>query len=121
MFIGVVALVLSGVTLCCTGHPPQVRTLASAGGPDNLVMLDPGKYKAKPRSYELTGDGTAAQMKWQVGEQEFEALMRMLDNLVGGGGCLEKIQLLVLFQLKVSCYFVRRMGVVARCVRTLRP
>uniref|UniRef100_A0A3B3SE51 Alpha-adducin n=1 Tax=Paramormyrops kingsleyae TaxID=1676925 RepID=A0A3B3SE51_9TELE len=59
----------------------QVRTLASAGGPDNLVMLDPGKYKAKPRSYELTGDGTGAQMKWQVGEQEFEALMRMLDNL----------------------------------------
>ncbi|OBS74297.1 hypothetical protein A6R68_15165 [Neotoma lepida] len=28
----------------------QVRTLASAGGPDNLVLLDPGKYKAKSRS-----------------------------------------------------------------------
>lgn len=60
----------------------QVRTLASAGGPDNLVMLDPGKYKARPRVPEPAGDGSAAHPKWQVGEQEYEALMRMLDNLV---------------------------------------
>ncbi|CAJ1070680.1 LOW QUALITY PROTEIN: alpha-adducin [Xyrichtys novacula] len=59
----------------------QVRTLASAGGPDNLVMLDPGKYKARPRVPEPAGDGSSTQPKWQVGEQEFEALMRMLDNL----------------------------------------
>ncbi|KAM3873769.1 alpha-adducin isoform 2-T2 [Diretmus argenteus] len=59
----------------------QVRTLASAGGPDNLVMLDPAKYKARPRVPEPVGDGTANHPKWQVGEQEFEALMRMLDNL----------------------------------------
>ncbi|KAL4617351.1 alpha-adducin-like isoform X2 [Arapaima gigas] len=59
----------------------QVRTLASAGGPDNLVMLDPAKYKARPRCPETTADGTGALTKWQVGEQEFEALMRMLDNL----------------------------------------
>uniref|UniRef100_A0A3Q3MKN1 Alpha-adducin n=1 Tax=Mastacembelus armatus TaxID=205130 RepID=A0A3Q3MKN1_9TELE len=59
----------------------QVRTLASAGGPDNLVMLDPGKYKSRPRVPELAGDGSSTQPKWQVGEQEFEALMRMLDNL----------------------------------------
>ncbi|KAM3599546.1 uncharacterized protein V6R79_007841 [Siganus canaliculatus] len=59
----------------------QVRTLASAGGPDNLVMLDPGKYKARPRVPEPAGDGSATHPKWQVGEQEFEALMRMLDNL----------------------------------------
>uniref|UniRef100_A0A8C9SMB5 Alpha-adducin n=1 Tax=Scleropages formosus TaxID=113540 RepID=A0A8C9SMB5_SCLFO len=59
----------------------QVRTLASAGGPDNLVMLDPAKYKARPRCPETTADGTGAHTKWQVGEQEFEALMRMLDNL----------------------------------------
>ncbi|XP_010740955.1 alpha-adducin isoform X11 [Larimichthys crocea] len=59
----------------------QVRTLASAGGPDNLVMLDPGKYKARPRVPEPAGDGSSAHPKWQVGEQEFEALMRMLDNL----------------------------------------
>ncbi|XP_074984178.1 alpha-adducin isoform X17 [Caretta caretta] len=58
----------------------QVRTLASAGGPDNLVLLDPGKYKAKSRSPESpAAEGTHP--KWQIGEQEFEALMRMLDNL----------------------------------------
>ncbi|KAM5271291.1 alpha-adducin [Ctenodactylus gundi] len=60
----------------------QVRTLASAGGPDNLVLLDPGKYKAKSRSPGApAGDGDGAPAKWQIGEQEFEALMRMLDNL----------------------------------------
>ncbi|XP_049645668.1 alpha-adducin isoform X2 [Suncus etruscus] len=60
----------------------QVRTLASSGGPDNLVLLDPGKYKAKPRSPgSPSGDGTISPPRWQIGEQEFEALMRMLDNL----------------------------------------
>ncbi|XP_033889738.1 alpha-adducin-like isoform X10 [Acipenser ruthenus] len=60
----------------------QVRTLASAGGPDNLVMLDPLKYKAKfPTSEPATGDANGSRPKWQIGEQEFEALMRMLDNL----------------------------------------
>ncbi|XP_054855821.1 alpha-adducin isoform X2 [Eublepharis macularius] len=60
----------------------QVRTLASAGGPDNLVLLDPCKYKAKSRCPESPeGEGTASHPKWQTGEQEFEALMRMLDNL----------------------------------------
>uniref|UniRef100_A0A8C0M3A2 Adducin 1 n=1 Tax=Canis lupus familiaris TaxID=9615 RepID=A0A8C0M3A2_CANLF len=60
----------------------QVRTLASAGGPDNLVLLDPGKYKAKSRSPgSPAGEGTGSPPKWQIGEQEFEALMRMLDNL----------------------------------------
>uniref|UniRef100_A0A8D0L9C8 Alpha-adducin n=1 Tax=Sphenodon punctatus TaxID=8508 RepID=A0A8D0L9C8_SPHPU len=60
----------------------QVRTLASAGGPENLVLLDPGKYKAKSRSPESpAAEGTVSHPKWQIGEQEFEALMRMLDNL----------------------------------------
>ncbi|XP_072309289.1 alpha-adducin isoform X8 [Eucyclogobius newberryi] len=59
----------------------QVRTLASAGGLDNLVMLDPSKYKSRPRVPEVDGDGSSTQPKWQVGEQEFEAFMRMLDNL----------------------------------------
>ncbi|XP_018599632.1 alpha-adducin-like isoform X2 [Scleropages formosus] len=63
----------------------QVRTLAGMGGPDNLVTLDPGKYKARRQCSEL-GDGgddedLDTHLKWQVGEQEFEALMRMLDNL----------------------------------------
>ncbi|CAK6955943.1 alpha-adducin isoform X2 [Scomber scombrus] len=59
----------------------QVRTLASAGGPDYLVFLDPEKYKSRPRVPEPAGDGSSTYPKWQVGEQEFEALMRMLDNL----------------------------------------
>ncbi|XP_040822071.1 alpha-adducin isoform X2 [Ochotona curzoniae] len=60
----------------------QVRTLASTGGPDNLVLLDPGKYKAKSRSPgPPAGEGPAPAPQWQMGEQEFEALMRMLDNL----------------------------------------
>ncbi|XP_037386646.1 alpha-adducin isoform X2 [Talpa occidentalis] len=60
----------------------QVRTLASSGGPDNLVLLDPEKYKAKARSPgSPVAGGSGAPPKWQVGEQEFEALMRMLDNL----------------------------------------
>ncbi|KAG8508653.1 Alpha-adducin, partial [Galemys pyrenaicus] len=60
----------------------QVRTLASSGGPDNLVLLDPGKYKAKSRSPGSPAEeGTGAPPRWQIGEQEFEALMRMLDNL----------------------------------------
>ncbi|XP_056586496.1 alpha-adducin isoform X17 [Triplophysa dalaica] len=59
----------------------QVRTLASAGGPDNLVMLDPGKYKFRQRHLEPAGDGSSPHPKWLIGEQEFEALMRMLDNL----------------------------------------
>ncbi|KAF3825375.1 hypothetical protein GH733_006009 [Mirounga leonina] len=60
----------------------QVRTLASSGGPDNLVLLDPGKYKAKSRSPgSPAGEGTSSPPRWQIGEQEFEALMRMLDNL----------------------------------------
>uniref|UniRef100_A0A9J7YPR9 Alpha-adducin n=1 Tax=Cyprinus carpio carpio TaxID=630221 RepID=A0A9J7YPR9_CYPCA len=59
----------------------QVRTLASAGGPDNLIMLDPSKYKSRPRHLEPVGDGSGSHPNWQIGEQEFEALMRMLDNL----------------------------------------
>lgn len=47
------------------------------------MLLDPGKYKAKSRSPESpAGEGTVPHPKWQIGEQEFEALMRMLDNLV---------------------------------------
>ncbi|XP_069798163.1 alpha-adducin isoform X7 [Narcine bancroftii] len=59
----------------------QVRTMASAGGPDNLVLLDPLKYKAKSRCPESSGDESSSHPKWLIGEQEFEALMRMLDNL----------------------------------------
>lgn len=60
--------------------------MASAGGPDNLVLLDPAKYKAKSRCPESSGDENSSHPKWLIGEQEFEALMRMLDNLVSTAG-----------------------------------
>ncbi|KAJ0013048.1 hypothetical protein NQD34_017382 [Periophthalmus magnuspinnatus] len=59
----------------------EIQVRLFAWGPDNLVMLDPSKYKSRPRVPEVDGDGSSTQPKWQIGEQEFEAFMRMLDNL----------------------------------------
>ncbi|XP_063163209.1 gamma-adducin isoform X2 [Candoia aspera] len=59
----------------------QVHALA-AGGIDNLLILDLQKYK--PFTHQVAaaaGLSMASQFKWKVGELEFEALMRMLDNL----------------------------------------
>ena len=76
-------LISKELQLLCLLVLEKVRTLASAGGPDNLVLLDPGKYKAKSRvPGSPAGEGSGSPPKWQIGEQEFEALMRMLDNLV---------------------------------------
>lgn len=88
LFFGPVCVLSFSIPLPCF----QVRTLASAGGPDNLVMLDPGKYKSRPRVPEPAGDGSSTQPKWQIGEQEFEALMRMLDNLVGTKKMRKRLQ-----------------------------
>ncbi|NXI42768.1 ADDG protein, partial [Galbula dea] len=62
----------------------QVHALAGAGGIDNLLLLDLQKFKPSTHTVAATGGGgvnMASQQKWKVGEQEFEALMRMLDNL----------------------------------------
>uniref|UniRef100_A0A8D0GC38 Adducin 3 n=1 Tax=Sphenodon punctatus TaxID=8508 RepID=A0A8D0GC38_SPHPU len=62
----------------------QVHALASAGGIDNLLLLDLQKYKPFTHHVASAGGGgvnMGSQHKWKVGEQEFEALMRMLDNL----------------------------------------
>ncbi|NXW83343.1 ADDG protein, partial [Alopecoenas beccarii] len=62
----------------------QVHALAGAGGIDNLLLLDLQKFKPSTHGVAATGGGgvnMASQHKWKVGEQEFEALMRMLDNL----------------------------------------
>ncbi|KAF1430069.1 Gamma-adducin [Pygoscelis adeliae] len=62
----------------------QVHALAGAGGVDNLLLLDLQKFKPSTHAVAATGGGgvnMASQQKWKVGEQEFEALMRMLDNL----------------------------------------
>ncbi|MEE6507272.1 hypothetical protein FKM82_019014 [Ascaphus truei] len=60
----------------------QVSALPSAGGPENLILLDREKY----RSHEAGTVGWAGSMfgpmqKSRLGEHEFEALMRMMDNL----------------------------------------
>ncbi|XP_010006206.1 PREDICTED: gamma-adducin isoform X1 [Chaetura pelagica] len=62
----------------------QVHALAGAGGIDNLLLLDLQKFKPSTHAVAASGGGgvnMASQQKWKVGEQEFEALMRMLDNL----------------------------------------
>ncbi|XP_074815479.1 gamma-adducin isoform X1 [Natator depressus] len=62
----------------------QVHALAGAGGIDNLLILDLQKYKPFTHAVAAAGGGgvnMGSQQKWKVGEQEFEALMRMLDNL----------------------------------------
>ncbi|XP_048166915.1 gamma-adducin isoform X1 [Corvus hawaiiensis] len=62
----------------------QVHALAGAGGIDNLLLLDLQKFKPSTHAMAAMGGGgvnMASQQKWKVGEQEFEALMRMLDNL----------------------------------------
>ncbi|CAH2294590.1 beta-adducin isoform X1 [Pelobates cultripes] len=59
-----------------------VSAVPSAGGPDNLILLDREKY----RPHEVGTVGWAGSMfgpmqKSRLGEHEFEALMRMMDNL----------------------------------------
>ncbi|KAM8974572.1 beta-adducin isoform 2-T2 [Pelodytes ibericus] len=60
----------------------QVSAIPCAGGPDNLILLDREKY----RPHEVGTVGWAGSMfgpmqKSRLGEHEFEALMRMMDNL----------------------------------------
>lgn len=61
----------------------QVRALTSAGGVDNLIVLDLEKYKPCTHDLVTAGGGLCMEssQKWKTGEQEFEAVMRMLDNL----------------------------------------
>uniref|UniRef100_A0A7N5P5I6 Adducin 3 n=1 Tax=Ailuropoda melanoleuca TaxID=9646 RepID=A0A7N5P5I6_AILME len=62
----------------------QVQALAGAGGVDNLLVLDPQKYKAFTYTIAASGGGgvnMGSHQKWKVGEIEFEGLMRTLDNL----------------------------------------
>ncbi|CAJ0932596.1 unnamed protein product [Ranitomeya imitator] len=60
----------------------MVSAVPSAGGPENLILLDREKY----RPHEVGTVGWAGSMfgpmqKSRLGEYEFEALMRMMDNL----------------------------------------
>lgn len=59
----------------------QVNALRCAGSADNLVLLDRGKFKPLTQGVAAAGVVIDSEVKWKVGEAEFESLMRMLDNL----------------------------------------
>ncbi|KAL6110323.1 add3 [Pungitius sinensis] len=60
----------------------QVKAMACAGGVDNLIVLDSAKLKSQVHTVAKDGSvNMGASQKWKFGEMEFEALMRMLDNL----------------------------------------
>ncbi|XP_071754846.1 gamma-adducin-like [Centroberyx gerrardi] len=59
----------------------QVSALRCSGGADNLVLLDREKFKPLTQGVAAAGVLMDNEVKWKVGEAEFESLMRMLDNL----------------------------------------
>ncbi|XP_061577497.1 adducin 3 (gamma) a isoform X2 [Cololabis saira] len=60
----------------------QVNAISSAGGVENLIVLDREKYKSRVYAVATAeGVNLGGQYKWKVGELEFESMMRMLDNL----------------------------------------
>lgn len=63
--------------------PAQVSALASAGGAENLIVLERAKHRPhEVGSVRWAGSTFGPMQKSRLGEHEFEALMRMLDNLV---------------------------------------
>ncbi|XP_051502874.1 gamma-adducin-like [Myxocyprinus asiaticus] len=60
----------------------QVSALLCAGGIENLCILNRTNLKVSPTpSIHAGGEMPEGQIRWRVGEAEFESLMRMLDNL----------------------------------------
>uniref|UniRef100_A0A3B3D6Z6 Adducin 3 (gamma) b n=1 Tax=Oryzias melastigma TaxID=30732 RepID=A0A3B3D6Z6_ORYME len=59
----------------------QVNSMRCSGGADNLTLLDRQKFKPLTQGVAAAGVVIDNEVKWKVGEAEFESLMRMLDNL----------------------------------------
>uniref|UniRef100_A0A8D1M2X9 Class II aldolase/adducin N-terminal domain-containing protein n=1 Tax=Sus scrofa TaxID=9823 RepID=A0A8D1M2X9_PIG len=60
----------------------QVSALSSAGGVENLILLEQEKHRPhEVGSVQWAGSTFGPMQKSRLGEHEFEALMRMLDNL----------------------------------------
>lgn len=59
-----------------------MKALGCSGSVDNLVLLDREKFKPLTQGVAAAGLAIDNDVKWKVGEAEFESLMRMLDNLV---------------------------------------
>lgn len=60
----------------------QVSALRCSAGVENLVLLDRERLKPMTHGVAAAGVTVDSEVKWKVGEAEFESLMRMLDNLV---------------------------------------
>lgn len=61
----------------------QVSALCSAGGEQNLILLDRTTHKPNHAgTVGWAGSTFGPMQKSRIGEHEFEALMRTLDNLV---------------------------------------
>ncbi|XP_021554776.1 beta-adducin [Halichoerus grypus] len=60
----------------------QVSALSGAGGAENLILLEQEKHRPhEVGSVQWAGSTFGPMQKSRLGEHEFEALMRMLDNL----------------------------------------
>uniref|UniRef100_UPI0037E94CDE adducin 3 (gamma) b n=1 Tax=Semicossyphus pulcher TaxID=241346 RepID=UPI0037E94CDE len=59
----------------------QVNALSCSSKLDDLVLLDKEKFKPMTQGVAAAGVVMDNEVKWKVGEAEFESLMRMLDNL----------------------------------------
>uniref|UniRef100_A0A8C7XU88 Adducin 3 (gamma) b n=1 Tax=Oryzias sinensis TaxID=183150 RepID=A0A8C7XU88_9TELE len=59
----------------------QVHSLRCSGNADNLTLLDRQKFKPLTQGVASAGVVIDNEVKWKVGEAEFESLLRMLDNL----------------------------------------
>lgn len=60
-----------------------MHSLRCSGNADNLTLLDRQKFKPLTQGVAAAGVVIDNEVKWKVGEAEFESLLRMLDNLVG--------------------------------------
>ncbi|XP_054442791.1 beta-adducin isoform X2 [Pteronotus mesoamericanus] len=66
----------------CLGPTCKVSALSSAGGVENLILLEQEKHRPhEVGSVQWAGSTFGPMQKSRLGEHEFEALMRMLDNL----------------------------------------
>lgn len=59
-----------------------MNALRCSGSVDKLVLLDRERFKPLTHGAAAAGVVIDNEVKWKVGEAEFESLMRMLDNLV---------------------------------------